>query len=168
MDLINIETNSIKLSGHTPDYSAPWVDIRTIDFSGIGIPDVSTAEGKAALRRVARDSYVIENLVARWKTEEELYDLEAARSKKLRQIDLRLLEIIESRAITRLGANGSRIAMRLIAVGDRVAAFAAILGLLNAVGLDIVVNDVISQYLSLVDQIEVAENRTELEAIIIP
>lgn len=166
MDLINIETNRMKWSAHTPAYPAPWTDIRSIDFSGIGISDVSTVEGKAALRRIAGGSYVIENLVAGWKTEEELYDLEAAKAAKMRQLQLRVLEVVRGRAGAQVGEPWRGLLEEIS--GDQVAVFGSLMGLCYLLGKTISTDDIKTAYVDLKGQIEAATTKNELDAIVIP
>lgn len=176
MDVINLETNRIVRSAHTPgtDFANfPWVNVLVVDFSSMGV-DIGTAAGRDGLRRIPASSFVIEDtggqLTARWKTEDDLYDLEEARAAKFQELDVRLLQIFNERSIARLGANGHRIADLLdrLAGGNPVAGYGALGALRFDLGLPITTNDVVSQYLILVDQIEAAASKDDLDAITIP
>ncbi len=168
MDVINIDTNKIFFSKHTPDTeyeSLPWVKLQDIDFSGICI-DPSTIEGKTALRRVACGSYVIENLVARWKTEEELYDLEAARAEKMRQLHLRVLEVVRDRAGAQVGEPWRGLLEEIS--GDQLTVFGSLTGLCYLLGKTISTNDIKTAYVDLKGQIKAATTKEELDAIVMP
>ncbi len=171
MDIINVETNKILFSKHTPETefdAAAWVRLQDVDFTGVGVADVSTSEGKTALRRVARGSYVIENLVARWKTEEVLYDLEAARTEKIRELNIRTITLIEDRAGDKLGSSEADIRALFAEFGDRTAQLAATLALVLMIGQSITVSDILSQYSDILAQIKAATSKEELDAITIP
>lgn len=88
MDVINIVTNEIRLSIHVPGTEFelyPWVKLQDVNFSEIGVLDVSTFEGKMAIQQITRGSYIIEDLIARWKTRDELYDFEEEKIKKIEE-----------------------------------------------------------------------------------
>jgi hypothetical protein len=166
IDWINIETNEIKFSIFVPDETGLWLNPQDIDFSGIGIPDVSTAEGKVALRRIARRSYVIESLAARWKTDEELYDLEAARAEKMLQLQLRVLEVVRDRAGSQVDEPWRGLLEEIS--GDQVAVFGSLLGLCYVLEKTISTNDIKTAYVDLKGHIEAATTKDELDAIVIP
>lgn len=59
MDLINIDTNKIAWSAHTPDYDQHvWVDIRSVDFSALGV-DIKSDTWKQSIRQLVRSSFSI-------------------------------------------------------------------------------------------------------------
>lgn len=169
MDVIDKISNRVLLSKHVPgtEYeSDPWIDLRSVDFSGIGIADVSTPAGKLALMETPRRAYVIENCVARWRTEEELYDLDAAKEAKLSHLKVRVLETIRDRGANQVGQDWVDVLNNIS--GDQVAVFGLILGLCYIQDKNIVINDIATQYVTLKGQIEAATTKEELDAIVIP
>jgi hypothetical protein len=84
MDMINLETNDIRLSAHTPDFSSQtWIKLQNVDFTNIGIENISEEENRKKVLEIPRQLYIIENLVARWKTKDELYNFDEEKDKKI-------------------------------------------------------------------------------------
>lgn len=170
MDIINIDTGRILFSKHVPETAyetAPWVNLREIDFSAMGI-NPATNEGRETLKRTSPGLYVIENLVARWKTSEEMYDLKFAQSKKLEQLKNRTLTILKERAEKELGFSESLIIELFTVNEEKTAAFFALLALTLISGQTISTNDVFSQYIELTKQIEATTDQAGLDKITIP
>lgn len=109
---------------------------------------------------------MIENLVARWKTEEELYDLEAARSEKMKQLHLRVLEVVRDRAGSQVGEPWRGLLEEISE--DQLAVFGSLTGLCYLLGKTISTNDIKTAYVDLRVQIEAATTKEELDAIVIP
>ena len=65
MDVINVETNKVRRSVHTPDFPFPWVDLRKVDLSEVQV----ASPNLWVIEPVAKGAYR-----ARMKTEAELAD----------------------------------------------------------------------------------------------
>ena len=103
MNVINIDTNEIRWSAHTPDFPFPWVDLRAVDLATVTRAGETLARGRDHQALHPRPLWVIEpsgakgQYKARMKTEEELYDPVAAREQALGQ--LREMKAIALRAV---------------------------------------------------------------------
>lgn len=91
MDMINVETGDIRWSAHTPDYPAPWVDLRVVDLSAVIREGETLARDRDHLALQPRALWGIEpskkgQYKARMKTEEELRDPVAEKEAALRQL----------------------------------------------------------------------------------
>ena len=109
---------------------------------------------------------MIENLVARWKAEEELYDLEAARAEKMRQLQLRVLEVVRDRAGSQVGEPWRGLLEEISE--DQLVVFGSLMGLCYPLGKTISTDDIKTAYVDLKGQIEAATTKNELDAIVIP
>lgn len=193
--VINIVTQQIIDSVHTPDYTGEdWrifeevadqvidmidqnskqirknVYAPTMDESFVPLLEVSGLDSITYPSQP--NTWVIEYIngkyIARDKTEEEMFDLSQAKDKKLNQLDIRALTILEDRAGATLGPSEDRIRSLFARYGDRSGQWAATVALMILSKQSCKISDVISQYLSLSAQIESANSKEELDAIIIP
>jgi len=77
MDVINVETNQIRRSVHTPDYPFPWVDLRKVDLSEVQV----ASPHLWVIEPVAKGAYR-----ARMKTVDELSDPVTEAEEQLRKL----------------------------------------------------------------------------------
>jgi len=87
VDVINIETNKIRRSVHTPDFPFPWVDLRQVDLSGVE----GTSPAIWVIEPSGKGDYK-----ARTKTAEELADPVAEAEDELRKLQEKAVEDIRA------------------------------------------------------------------------
>lgn len=83
MNFINTDTKEIRWSWHSPDCGLPWVPLSNVDMSTVTIPATQTVTGATECAVQPLGGWVIENLVARMLTRDELEDFEVAKSQKI-------------------------------------------------------------------------------------
>lgn len=83
MNFINTDTRQIRWSWHSPNCELPWVPLVNVDMSAVTTPATQTVTGATDCAVQPLNLWVIEDLVARMLTRDELEDFAEAKAQKV-------------------------------------------------------------------------------------